>query len=1048
MPYNPDNPDIIQRVASDPSLCICVNASAGTGKTKILTDRFLRLLLEGNNIKNILCITFTNAAANEMLVRIKTRLQNWLLMPYEELKHDIEKLTGKSINTRILEQARNLYSIFLNNTESLKIHTIHSFCLSILQDIPTSAHIKIIDSIKENEILDYAINKSLQEGDKKLLQSIKLISEIYEYDKIREVALNFIKEKRKIITALTNYPDIKATVYKKLGAKPDLDANELIPHKIPGHIQKLITTLSDAEETKLATSLEDQRDNFNFSSYKAIFLTKDDMPRKRLLKKKFKEQYFIETDSLFTEQHNIYLLVEQIKTQQCAKYNTALLTFLLTVFSNYTSKTNQLGLIDYDEIIIKTFTLLQDSENIPEFLYNIDMRIDHILLDEAQDTNPLQWDLIKILSEEFFSGQSARSINRTVFFVGDFKQSIYSFQGAEPESFNNAQEFYSNAIENMKQVNMQTSFRTTRPVLNLVNAIFNNDNLKRCITKNKEKIEHIPFRTGSGYVDVMPLTEIEKNDEKETRLFHKKYNEINIKRNHAQNIAFKIKQILDSKRLLYGHEREVKPSDIMVLVRKRSELVRYLMQELKNYNIAVSDLDRIKLDANLIVQDLLSITHFLNLPYDDLNLAALLKSPIIGITEQELFKLAFQRKEKSLFHALKDKCPEHYQYLNSLLNSNLQLSQLYSKILEQDNKLQVFLERFGKTANMIIDAFIELLLEYEKDNIQSVSRFLKWFATSKPEIKNEFTTQNNEVQIMTVHAAKGLQAPIVFLADATPYRENNSDNIFWDDDGSIYFGIGSDNEKIKQVKEKQKYKDWEESIRLLYVAITRAEDELYVCGYKTNETNSEQWYDIIKNNLDKALQKPEDITITESENIISKSIASKPSFLKKANSSTNIKPSKPAPDNKMTRRGTLIHSLLYLLPQIEDQQCFHNNFIETNVSKSFSVDELNEIIKIAQQTINNFPDLFNLLSKKIKSEVPIMVMENGKNALRQIDKLIIDSEIIKIIDFKTGKPSQSSEKKYSEQLEKYKNAIASQYPKQKIECYILWIDQQKLVLNE
>ena len=974
-------------------------------KTKILTDRFLRLLLEGNNIKNILCITFTNAAANEMLTRIKERLKNWFLIPNEELEEDIEKLTGQSPNQKTTTQARKLYDVFLNNIDNLRIHTIHSFCMGILQDISMSAQsIKIIDSSKETEALDYALTKTFQDGQADTLQSIKVISELYEYDRVHEIALNFIREKRKVIKALNHYPDINSTVYKNLGADINLNIEDFITKKVPQQIQYLVELLSNTDEEKITYKIQEQIKAFEFDEYKDIFLTKDGTPRKKLLKKKFQEQYPIESELLFTEQENIYQLSEKIKTQICAKYNSALLTFLLTVFSNYTYRTNQIGLIDYDEIIMKTVAILQSSENAQDFLYKLDMKIDHILIDEAQDTNPLQWDLIQILSEEFFSGQSARNIDRTVFFVGDFKQSIYSFQGAEPESFSKAQQYYSKASNNMQNLSMQTSFRTTKPILDLVNRIFDDSNLKRCITRSKEKINHIPFRTGEGYVEVLPLTELEKDDNSISELFIKKDKEENIKRIHAQNIVLKIKQILDSQRVLYGHKRKVQPQDIMILVRKRSELVHYLIRELKLHNIPVGNLDRIKLDENLIVQDLLSLARFLNLPSDDLNLAGLLRSPIIGITEQELFDIAFQRKDKSLFHALQSKSPEHYEYLNSLLNEDFQLSQIYSKVLEQDGRLQSFLERFGKTASIVINSFIELVLEYEQDNIQSIPKFIRWFENTKPEIKNEFATQNNEIQIMTVHAAKGLQAPIVFLADATPYQERNTDNIFWDDDGSIYFSTGNDNDKIKQVKETQKQKDYQENIRLLYVAITRAEDELYVCGYKTRNLSNEDWYDIIDKNIDDTLEKPQDIIELEERNIVHKKLSEKPDCF-----DIPIEPFEQKKEviqsfnNKAIERGTIIHNLLYLLPQINDHKTFLSGYIKNNINKSFNSAELEEMIDLALTTIKNFPELFYSSKTQIKSEIPAILEENGKSISIQIDKLIIDNDSIKIIDFKTGR---------------------------------------------
>ena len=509
-------------------------------------------------------------------------------------------------------------------------------------------------------------------------------------------------------------------------------------------------------------------------------------------------------------------------------------------------------LLTFNDLIPKTLNLMRNSAKAPGLLYDLDYGIDHILVDEAQDNNPHQWQLIDLLSEEFFAGITARTVNRTVFIVGDIKQSIFSFQGANPELFQKAVanlEYKAlNAFKEFHKLSMQLSFRSIKQVLDLVNTIckFNP------MYPNFDAIDHQAFREGTGIVQLWPLFQTDKDDKQSQWRLPKPTNDN--KEGYEKTAAYICDTIvswINDKRQLASRKRPIFPSDIIILVRKRGPIVNAIRRNLAQKRISVVESYKTNLKDNLIIQDILSLIAFIVDQEDDFNLACLLKSPFIEADEDQLFKVCYQRPY-SLWQQIKISNSIYYPALDNILELSKQctLLQLILDVIYHQDKLANFLNRFGDEANQIISSLIEIIHDYENKNGQAgYAEFIGWFNSIDIEVQLNRSSSTNAVQIMTVHSAKGLQAPIVILADAASTEYKPIKRIFSHQDLPIIsLSAQYDDELINLLKKEDQLKEAHENNRLLYVALTRAEDELYITGINTGRLKG-SWYDIVAKNI-------------------------------------------------------------------------------------------------------------------------------------------------------------------------------------------------------
>ncbi|MCP5369548.1 MAG: UvrD-helicase domain-containing protein [Rickettsiaceae bacterium] len=1040
--------------ASDPSSSIWVSASAGTGKTKILTDRVLRLLLTGAKLNKILCLTFTNAAANEMKERIINTIFRWSILPKSELNLELKNTQGTVPSQEQLNLASDLYEQYLRSENSLNVQTIHSFCQKLLKQFPIEAgispHFQIIDEIQEQALLNEVKTIILRHHDLEIISKY-LITNFHELI-IDEIFNEIIQNKHLFVKNYleTNILSVSQHLINELSKAPETYFTEFTDHPI----------LQDVFESQAT-----------FNKIKNLFLTEQGTIRKYLRVNLKKDS--IGYKKLLDLQKDFYQKTQIIKDQQIQYFSSIIELLSNVLISQYENIKLQKALLDYDDLIDKTCKLLNNSNAKEWILYKLDGFIDHLLVDEAQDTSANQWKIINSLITEFYSGEGAEKENRTIFVVGDAKQSIFSFQGAQLEIFVKtniqlAEKIYY-ANKKFSNINLEISYRSGQEILDIVYNTFY-DQQRYAPFSFSMPISYLEaFKKNiKSSVELWPLCRTE-NPEKEFWPIKKNIIATTSPQTIlAHKIASNIKNIINSKVILSSTQKPVRLQDIMILFRKRDELVKQVIKALEENNLNVSGLDRINLKENMAVQDLLTIARFVINPDDDLNLASLLQSQIIGFTTKELEQLASKRSTSI------------WQYLS--LNDN-QYEDIYRKLSEfntlytKTNILEFFqyiTDVMGyrkllgfKNKNASEDAINELLYICENYMIQngnSLQKFLLWLESINSSIKSE-NLGEDQVQIMTVHGAKGLQAPIVIICDTTSIPTNNN-RFFWTENQDLVITRHADDnsEYIQDLKKEAKKRSYAEYLRLLYVAMTRAEEKLIICGYQTNQAvHDDCWYKVISKTMQRLGSALEDGTLIYGTNELSyitennvdpktqnilyfypQNISTK--LITKSDKSNNIiHTNSPLTSGNPLEYGLVFHKIL--------EDSISSNMLHKMPQhpfiKSLTLSEQSRILCSIEKILAN-TEFKELLKLKTITEINIgTITDTDSIELKRIDLMICDGERVIIIDYKSDLHPASDVYTvpviYVQQLANYKNICELVYPSKKIITKILWLENGQLM---
>ncbi len=907
-----------QLQASDPAYSVWVAASAGTGKTTVLTSRVLRLLLNNTNPGKILCLTYTKAGAAEMECRIKARLCRWVTLPENELIVELTKLTTEIPSADTIKLARKLFLETLDTPDGIKIQTIHSFCQGLMRRFPLEAgivpHFKVMDDKTSRELLKEARLKLLSDSDiytAEIKASITNIFRRIREGTFSEVIEGIISDRGKLGKAIAQsggVEGLKKAIFGLLEVDEGQDEYAVLKNAMQEanfNRKELHATAIGLLNEKGVTFIErgkiicnwleqDEKGRLeNFHSYKLAYLTKEEAPRAALLPAKTN----IPPEPIDFEKERICRLIRAIKRTRLALLSSSMVDIACSLLALYDIEKSGKAYLDYNDLITKAENLLSGTDIAPWVLYKLDGGIDHLLLDEAQDTSLAQWHIIDSLCSEFFTGSGARDVERTIFVVGDEKQSIFSFQGAAPHIFNKMRyKFQERAEQAGKQwlnVRLDESFRSAPVVLRAVDAVSQGLGIRTWGLGNHNNLEstsfninaasspppnpqspipnlHIPHhKTLHGKVEIWPLIERQQEEEQSAGWvmpleYKDKQNPPKIL---AEKIASTIKKWLDNGRIIEATGQKVRAGDIIILLRKRTNMADNIISSLKSRNVAVAGHDRLIITEHIAVMDLMALGNFLLLPEDSLSLACVLKSPLIGFSEEDLFQVAYGRDKKSLWQALKERAkdaqnPPHFQhaveYLSNLLNKVDYFTpfKLYCYILEAIGGRKKLVQRLGEEINDPVDEFLSLSLEFEKSHAPSLQGFLNWLESGKSEIKRDMEQSGTDaVRVMTVHGSKGLEAPIVIMPDTTTVPETKM-KIFWHEDDNaniLLWPGGSHNEEefCDAIKENKKMEEKQEYYRLLYVAMTRAKFELYVAGSVGKKSRPDWcWYDVIYSALD------------------------------------------------------------------------------------------------------------------------------------------------------------------------------------------------------
>ncbi len=1089
-----------QRKASDPNLSVWVEASAGTGKTKVLSDRVLRLLLKGVAPARILCLTYTKAAAVEMNNRIAERLSKWAVIDDDKLISQLQQLLGQqTLDDKVMAQARRLFAVLLDTPGGMKIQTIHSFCQEILKRFPLEAKISPYFEVMDDRTADEALEniktsllrKIELEPNGRTAQALAYITtKVSEYS-FPKLMNSLTENRNKIIRLLAQGSDaLLAEVAKKLKVSFDETPESVVEDFFAATdvlaVKSLIEALAQGSATDKGKG-EALRKSFeakDFEAYRSIFLTDKFEPRKSVGTKAVVAAFPEGPDFALSEASRLLEANQKLAAVNLFASTKAVLFLAEDLLKGYTDYKRLHSKVDYEDLIVQTRSLLENPQVAQWVLYKLDGGIDNVLIDEAQDTSPDQWAIIRAITQEFFYGEGAKNKNSTVFAVGDRKQSIYSFQGADPAEFEKMRRYFaaqSSESTPFKEVNLDVSFRSTAAILDTVNRVFEDEAAKTGVVSAEEKVWHVPSRIGeAGKMELWPLVEAEKGENPDVWLppVERIVAESTSSR-LAKMIAENIYKKVQSKELLVSKNRPVRYRDFMVLVQRRNSFVEELVRACKNIGVNVAGADKIRLLEQIAVQDLLSLAKFVLLPEDDLTLAEVLKSPLFGLTDDDLFDLCYNRKSLTLWQRLQGN-PKYQQtalVLQQLLNMADQVRpfEFYSHVLTTLKGRQKFVARLGNEAEDGLDEFVNLALSFEQEHIPSLQLFVQWMEGDEVEIKRELEqSQEDAVRIMTVHGSKGLQAPIVILPDTVRVKQiRNEAGLLFDDNLLLYpFQSADYEDNCRQIKKKEKQLSLEEYHRLLYVALTRAEERLCICGYQRGtKVSDESWYSLCKNALSSIAENKDDGSLCYEvcqeaplppapQPAAAKVEVSRFDWIEKpapveAPLAKPLTPSKENEDEEEIadsplneghpeyfRRGLIIHKLMQFLPEVElqNREKATMEYLQ-KFGSDLAASEQQRICKEVLALVEN-PDFAPLFGENSKAEVPVMGEVEGKIISGKIDRLAILPDKVMIVDFKTNRPAAQTvaqvPESYVRQLAAYRALVEKIYPGKRVETYILW----------
>ena len=1048
----------LQLKASDPEISTWVSASAGTGKTKILTDRVLRLLLGNSAFNKILCLTFTNAAAGEMQERIVASLAKWSKANDSELRDDLYRTLGRRSNTSECTKARQLYELYLRSNERINVQTIHAFCQTLLKKFPLEAGIspsfKIIDETKSYSVLQQIKKSLLSRADLEPINNY-LTANFHEIT-IDEILTEIVKRKTNFsnnVSKINNIYDESQKIIAELQKNEDQNYQSILQHPVVQNIAGF-----DLSATQV----------------KKFFLNQDGQKKKRIVSQKIAKPESSLHDDLEQIQHQIYLLDQAERSRHLEHYSSLLSILSTSIIEAYEAYKSSKGLLDYDDLIIYAGRLLKSSSAKEWVLYKLDGGIDHLLVDEAQDTSAAQWQIIEAIIEEFYAGDSAdKEKNRTVFVVGDEKQSIFSFQGADVASFARMnrllQQKMTSGGKKFENINLEISYRSAKEILEVVHQVFDriSNQMPDLFTAPLTQLN--PFRTNhSGSVELWPLCISDKTDEDFWKITMHDDDNRSTKTDLAQKISHYIKNQIASARIIPATGKLIAYSDFMILFRKRDEFTYEVIKALKNDNMEVAGLDRISLEENLAVLDLLAIAKFALNTDDDLNLASLLKSPLINLTEKELYDIATSREKLSIWN-----------YIKSLASTNKNYQNLY-------NKLKVFIELFNRSnvsnffqylvdvlgyreilnsacgldSNDAIDELLYACNDFASQNDMSLQSFIFWLENYNTSIKRNSST-SDKIRIMTLHASKGLQAPFVILCD-TNSIPTGSDRFLWDANGKTLSAKNSSYvpDYYKILKEQKQNKEYAEYLRLLYVGMTRAEDHLIVCGYQGGKNLPENcWYQLVRSAMTEIATKKEDATLVYGQ-------ADETHTVTKDRESelSNIELFTPGVQNKIPNyqesySSKIIASPISAKDPLGYGLVFHKILEDSlNVKdlgimsahpliKTLDIKSQNRIQSSIEKIVAN-REFSQLVQKDIKTEITLGTHTKSGIRIGRIDLMVIDVNEITIIDYKSDiSPPSGNEaipENYSQQLLTYREMTREIYPNRLIRTIILWLQNGTL----
>jgi ATP-dependent helicase/nuclease subunit A len=1109
-----------QREASDPDVSAFVAANAGSGKTYVLAQRVINLMLKGVDPQKILCITFTKAAAANMSKQVFDRLARWTTLDDAALDQAIREHSNIKSDPPRRASARRLFARALETPGGLKVQTIHAFCTRLLHQFPFEANVAarftVLDEAEQTELQERLTLAVLLEGandpDGALNRALRTAMTAAADQTFRDVVREAIGKRDNIIHWVAKAGGVDAAIAnlsKQLGVKAADDVDKIdaeifagsgiAPPEWPALAEALARgAKTDCQQAERFAGLATLSSSDRLETYLDIFCTSTREPRKSIVTRSITDAGLIER--LCAERERICALLERRRAIVCRDRSAAILTVTHEVLTRYAAEKGRRGLLDYDDLIDKTLDLLR-SVDAAWVHYKLDLGIDHILVDEAQDTSHKQWDIVRRLTAEFTAGAGARSLNRTIFAVGDEKQSIYSFQDAAPKEFAEMLRFFRKAHEDsglgFAVSKFEHSFRSGASVLGAVDEVFRQKEIALSVSSDTDGFPpHIALpETPPGIVEVW---QPEKPDERrEIEGWDAPFDtvsETSPRVKLARRIARAVRKMIDDGAARYR--------DVLVLVRQRGELFEAIIRALKNQNVEVAGADRLMLTEHIAVMDLLALADALLLPEDDLALATVLRSPLFGFEDDDLFAVAWNRGRSPLRAALRRKKSERPIFaaavarLDELAQTARQQTPFafYALLLGAGGMRARILRRLGTEANDALDEFLNLAFEYERRQTPSLQGFLTWLRDARAEVKRDMEIARDEVRVMTVHGAKGLEAPIVILADTiTPPAGPRPPRLLTLPDGAVIWAGRKDDDVplVSEARAAALNEAEDEYRRLLYVGMTRAADRLIICGADgRNKRPDGCWYNLV--------QKPiEPFLVEEEENgekvwryrkpgtaatlQLAAAAAEKPtqrvrlpSWLRESAPTEAARPAPLSPSSafeeeigriasrdskagerrKALERGRMVHRLMQALPDIPPAQ--RREAAERYLARAVAASPPEERAEIARQVLTLLVDTryAQIFAAGSRAEVPIVGYIERAGAERvavsgQVDRLSITDDAVLIADYKSDGvvPERLDEvpAPYVAQLALYRAVLRRLYPAKIVRAALLFTAGPNLI---
>lgn len=1101
-----------------------VQASAGSGKTYLLISRIVRLLLNGANSGNILAITFTRKAANEMQTRLLERLYELATCDESSLKKTLIELQLET-SSDLIKLCRSLYEKTLHSEAPVKTVTFHAFCQELLRRFPMEANVSpgfdLLDktALLYDQAWDALMAEANSNKESPLAAALQLLFEELGLYNSKQALTNFLEHRSDWWAYTIDEKDPVVYAKNRLNKQLDINPDSKPIEDLFNHETNIIhlnefhvllckhETKKNLEHSEFIYKVIDEKTNLSirFSLFKECFLTKTGSPLKRKESNVAEKKMGIDGQQRFLELHNL-LSLQLLETNsklaaiQAMKTSSAWYLAGNYFLDHFQKIKKEQRSLDFNDLEWQTYLLLNKSNNALWVQYKLDQRIEHLLVDEFQDTNPTQWRLLLPLLEEMAASEDERQ--RSVFIVGDEKQSIYRFRRAEPRLFIAAEKWLKNNL-GATTCPLTHSWRSSPAIINFINKIFCQDQFKALLPGF---IEHSTHKENlSGKVTLLPLSLREKSekdaDEENAVVLRNPLNEPRKESisqqyfNEGLMIANKIKELIEQKTAIVkkdGNEA-VNYNDIIILLRSRTHVADY-ERALRQTGIPYIGANRGTLLESLEVNDMLDLLQWLILPFDNLSLAGILRSPLFSVSNQDLIAIK-QASKGSWLKRLEyfvQQTPEHtslpraYQLLMQWQDdaSKLPVHDLLDKIYSEANVLERYAAAFPAHLSQRVTAnltrFLELALEMDSGRYPSLSRFSSWLSELR-QMENEapdepVTPASNDieerVQILSVHAAKGLEAPVIFLADSANSPANKkaySTLIDWPAENKRpeYFLLTAAKNNLdefsKSCIKEQDYFEQRENANLLYVALTRAKQMLYISGSEP-KSKDHGWYEKICSAFEYTSKENKDAIVLEKIGHEESVSTKQPKTIKKAlpvdeeltstikinNKQLDISPSQQveASNNEEsskgnTTRGIIMHQMLNYISRFPDnkQSQFYSSE-SNNVAPSELETYWEECKKVTNDNV--LSDYFNpSYYDRYYNEVPIQFKDGDKMVYGIIDRLVIKDNTAVIIDYKTH-PYANKEnvdiiaKKYEAQMQLYKKGVKLLWPEYNVTSALLF----------